>query len=134
ELEVNKVLADYFIPETPEENRDRFHTLVLENRYNSLEGKVRTLAGVLDDPRVKGDPRFEGFKKKLGELQLNSNLMAHCKKDPNKPGCLVAMGEEEHFDRQRVLDLFQMAKEVSNTLDYLQKKISPNVHSPPAGS
>jgi hypothetical protein len=134
ELKVNKVLAEYFIPETSEGNRDRFHTLVLENRYNSFEGKVRTLAGVLDDSRVKGDPEFEGFKKKLGELQQNRNLLAHCKKDPDKPGCLVAMGEEEHFDRQRVLDLFQTAKEVSKTLDYLQKKISPNVPTPPAGS
>jgi hypothetical protein len=135
ELEVNKVLADYFnIPETPEGNRDRFHTLVLENRYNSLEGKVRTLGGVLEDPRVKGDAKFEGFKKKLAELQFNRNLLAHCKKDPNKPGCLVAMGEEEHFDRNRVLELFQTAKEVSDTLDYLQSKISSNVNTPPTGA
>jgi len=125
ELKINKVLADYFnVPEKPSGNKDKFHSFVLENRYSSLEGKVKTLSKILGDKNMKSDPKLAGLNTKLQDLQESRNLLAHCKRDPEKPGCLLTMGEKEIFDRPRVLKLFEKARLVSDALDYLQSRVA----------
>jgi len=125
ELKINDVLVDYFkIPDKPTGNKDKFHAFVLENRYSSLEGKVKTLSKILEDDRFKSDAKLEGLKTKLAALQENRNLLAHCKRHPEKPGYLITMGDEEVFDRGRVLKLFEKARQVSDALDYLQSQVA----------
>ncbi len=125
ELRINDVLVDYFkIPDKPTGNKDKFHAFVLENRYSSLEGKIKTLSKILEDDRFESDTNLEGLKTKLSTLQENRNLLAHCKRHPEKPGCLITMGEEEVFNRGRVLKLFEKARQVSDALDYLKSQVA----------
>ena len=107
EDEVNGVILDYFLPP----NQEKFRSLVLENRYISLESKKTVLFKI----RTADGKTFEG-KSKFCELQRSRNILAHCKRSEESPNTLIDMGRSESFDVKRIKAIFSDAGHLSESI------------------
>lgn len=123
ELEVNVFLERYFqIPEG--EKKIHFHNFILENRFNSMAGKRKTISKILENNKIKDN--FRGLLTQMEKLESERNLLAHCKckKDKKNKNILVSMGEEEVFDKERICGILKRINSVSEQFDSLTKKFS----------
>lgn len=105
----------------PVERLDEFRNFVLENRFNSLIGKVKTISKVLKKHKIEKD--FEGLIKKIQKLEEQRNILAHCKTDKTNPNRLVSMGDNEEFNRDKILKILENAHIVDDQLDQLLEKV-----------
>jgi hypothetical protein len=121
ELKVNEFFAKYF--KIPEDNQEHFHNYILENQYNSLGGKVKTLEHI-----AKKHGLEKTFKKILESIRVlanNRNVLAHCKADPKNKNILICMGEPKKFDKDAINEIIGKVNEVSENLDELVKNFLP---------
>lgn len=120
ELKINDFFIKYF--EIPEKNKIHFNNFILENKFNSLFGKKKTLSMILEENEIK--QKCSGLLKKIDYLEEQRNLLAHCKTDPGNKNILISMGEEETFDREKINSILKKINVVSGQLDDLIKKFS----------
>jgi CheY-like chemotaxis protein len=123
ELEVNVFLEKYFqIPEG--DKKIHFHNFILENRFNSLAGKRKTIAKIIENNKIKDS--FKGLLTQMEKLETDRNLLAHCrcKRDSKNKNILISMGEEETFDNGRICGILKKINSVSEQFDSLTKKFS----------
>jgi len=116
ESEINFFLERYFYTAPHEDTR--FRNFVLENRHVSLEAKKKILSKIRDHEKID----FEGLGK-LNKLQENRNYLAHCDKHDSINNCLIHMGDDEKFTRDRMNGIFAMISEFSDDLKNFEGKI-----------
>jgi CheY-like chemotaxis protein len=119
ELQINTLFGEFF--KIPKRTVGTFNDLVLENRGNTLEGKIEVLTRIVKDGKLEG---FKRMLEDLRELQKHRNYLAHCKPDPTQKGFLVSMGEQKRFDRAKVIDLVKMCKSASESLNGLNAALT----------
>jgi len=123
ELAVNSFFESYF--KIPETRICDFRNFVLENSYNSFEGKKQTLTKIVKDKGLKNDTKT--LRNYMDELQKERNLLAHCKKHPEKENCLISMGTEEVFDKKRIDKILAKTKEAKEELKKLAEKLQVTI-------
>lgn len=120
ELEINNVLSKYF--KVPAKTRASFQDLIMESRDHGLQGKVEALNKILKAEGLT-KANYKALKKDLIELQSKRNVLAHCKRHPTKDNCLVSAGEPRPFDKQAIIDLFDLARKSKESLCELKKEV-----------
>lgn len=118
ELDLNDLFAAQF--KVPVSSLKRFHELILENRGNTLEGKLEVLRHLIKDAKLEG---FSSMVKDLGDLQHYRNYLAHCKRHSEKKDCLVSMGDEKSLNRAKVASLVKKSRKVSRKLVTLRSQL-----------
>jgi len=122
ELKINILFARYF--KIPSASVPSFHDFILENRSNSLEGKIASVQHILKEAKLGNDKDFKNLCNDLHELQRNRNYLAHCKRDKGNPDCLVSMGEPKKFDKAKIVAMFEMARDVAEKVELLDQRLS----------
>jgi len=125
ELDVNSFFESYF--KIPEARICDFRNFVLENSYNSFEGKKQTLTRIVKNEGLKNATKT--LRNHMGDLQKERNLLAHCKKHPEKENCLLSMGYEEVFDKKRIDGILAKTREAKNELNKLAKKLNVTINN-----
>lgn len=121
ELKVNEFFVKYF--KIPRSNQEHFHNFMLENRNNSLGGKVLTLESIAKKHGLEKE--LHQILQNIRELGNNRNLLAHCKADPKNKNVLICMGKEETFDKNKINGIIDKVNEVSEHLDSFIKEFPP---------
>lgn len=121
ELKVNEFFVKYF--KIPKNNQDNFHNFILENRNNSLGGKVSTLDSIVEKHGLKKE--LNKILQTIRELGNNRNLLAHCKADPKNKNVLICMGKGKTFDKNKINEIIGKVNESSEHLDGFIKKFPP---------
>ena len=120
EQEVNAFFVKYF--NIPDEKEAHFHDLVLENRF-SLESKKTALSKIIkEDAEIKSE--FKKILDNLDDIAKQRNLLAHCKVHPEMKNTLISSGSEKEFDKERINEILEKIKSVSEDLDKLSEKLS----------
>jgi len=122
ELKINVLFARYF--KIPSASVSSFHDFILENRSNTLEGKIASVHHILKEAKLDHDKDFKNLCNDLHELQRNRNYLAHCKRDKGTPNCLVSMGEPKKFDKAKIVAIFEMARDVGEKVESLDQKLN----------
>lgn len=120
ELRMNMLFEKYF--QVPDNKICHYRDFVLENRYNSFEGKKNTLSKILDSKSIKGE--FPGLTSRLTDLQCKRNLLAHARRDDKINNVLRSGGEEEIFGKKEVYAIFNDVLKVMKQLDELDNRLS----------
>ena len=118
ELKINDFFCKYF--KICPERLAHFNNFMMENRFNSLFGKKKTLSLILENNKLK--QKFKGILTQLEYLETQRNLLAHCKTDPDNRNILISMGTKENFDRKKIGNILDKVNSVSSHLDELKKK------------
>lgn len=119
ELEINSFFEKYF--NVHAEKVLDFHNFVLENKYNSLEGKKQTLTKIYEKRGLR--KTSAKLRDHLDTLQKERNLLAHCKKHPDKENCLISMGNEVIFDKKRIDCILAKVIEARKEFDSLSQAV-----------
>jgi len=120
EQEVNDLFVKYF--NISDKKEEHFHNLVLENRF-SLEAKKTALSKIIkEDAEIKSE--FKKLLDNLDDIAKQRNLLAHCKVHPEMKNTLISIGSEKEFDKERINEIIEKIKSVSEDLDKLSEKLS----------
>jgi len=119
EIKMNGCFETHF--KIPKNRLSEFRNFMLENRFNPFSGKLKTISKILKKHKLESD--FKGLKTKIEDLEKERNLIAHCKVDYKDNNVLISMGDEERFDRKRILKILNKAYEVDEQIDKLTDKL-----------
>lgn len=120
ELEINDFFCKYF--KICADRLEHFNNFMMENRYNSLAGKKKTLSLILENNSLKQE--FGGLLTQLQNLEDKRNILAHCKTDPKNKNILISMGSKESFDRKEIIKILKDVNKVNSHLEVLKEKFS----------
>ena len=120
ELDINEFLEKYF--KIANNKTEDFRNFILENSYNSLEGKRKTLLSIAKKLQLKND--FKPLCGYIDKIQKTRNLLAHCKASDSTANELVCMGEPEIFTKKRIDEHLTAIKNASVELERIQTKIN----------
>lgn len=122
ELKINELFEKYF--RIPPETSAQFHSF-LENSYLPMSGKKKTCSKLFRELELRGQNGFDGIIDKIGKLDEERNLLAHCKTDVNRTNVLISWNGEQTFDKKRINKIIKKTTEVSQKLDELITRLSP---------
>lgn len=127
EFIINEIVANYF--GISGSVRDKFTSLIMENRSFGLEGRIEVLIRIMVDRQIVEltsggnhkikDKTFGDPIQTLKNLQKDRNLMAHCRSD-RATNSLISWGKEVKFTREKMIKLVRSAQEAATQLKQLR--------------
>lgn len=120
ELEINSIFVEYF--KVSQDKAHHFNDLILENTFNSLEGKKSALVKIADERGIASD--IEGLSTKVQYLQKYRNILAHAKSDERNRKLFIRMGSSEEINKEKMEEIFGKITEVTNMLGKVKGKLA----------